>query len=157
MLLFPAQEVGLAGWMPTYAIKASVSDIYHSGIYSLLFWLPNFALRIVWVLLPFSVTTKLRTVLTSLLALSFIFLLLQYLELYHILCILTPVTFGAMTSLLYGFCMTLSVDHGFKSNTSNNANFILANCIGEGLLAGPMGYSMQLFGFHSLFVIILLA
>ena len=157
MFLLPAQEAGFAGWIPTYAIKAGVSSASESAVYSSLFWSTNSAFRIIWVFLPLSATNKMKIVFLGLLTISTLLTLLQHLELYQLLCITGPLLLGIMTSVLYGLCLTLSIDNGFSSTTSNNANFVLANCIGETLLTGPMGYSMKIFGFQSLIVIILVS
>ena len=154
MLIFPAQETGFVGWIPTYSIKAGVSNVESASIYSLLFWLPNTILRIVWATLPYSVTNKLKSALAGFLFTSFLFLFIQYAEYYELLCVSSSLTFGLLTSSMYGFYITLPLDNGFALTTSNNANFILANCIGEALLTGPIGYSIKVFGFQSLFIII---
>lgn len=61
-----------------------------------------------------------------------------------------------MVSCMYGFIMTIALDNGFKTTPSNNANFTLAYCLGEILFSGPIGYSMRIFGFKSLLVIVLM-
>lgn len=62
-----------------------------------------------------------------------------------------------MLACVYSYCLALPIDNGFQVGLANNANFVLANCIGEGLLIGPMGYSMSIFGFQSLVIVMLIS
>jgi fucose permease len=45
-------ELGMGSWISTYAIKAGVTDIQGSAIYSMLFWLPNCLGRLGWMYVP---------------------------------------------------------------------------------------------------------
>ena len=78
---------------------------------------------------------------------SILLVVLQYFKFYSLVCILGPFIFGCMLASFFPFCMSLPIDNGFQCTLANNANFMLANCIGEGLLNGSFGYLMQLFGF----------
>ena len=61
MMIFPAQESGMAGWMPTYSIKAGVSDTEGAAIYSFLFWFPNAVAGVIWALLTqYTVTQRMK-------------------------------------------------------------------------------------------------
>jgi hypothetical protein len=62
-----------------------------------------------------------------------------------------------MLSCVVAFCIALPLDNGFSCTAFNNANFLLANCVGEGLMNAPLGYSMNIFGFESLIVIVFLS
>lgn len=157
MLVFPAQETGFVGWIPTYSIKAGAAAPHDSSTYSLVFWMANSAFRIIWVMLPYSVTNKLKSANAAFLFSSCLFIFVQYAKFYDFLCIFSSFTFGVLTSSMYSFLITLPLDNGFILTTGNDANFLLANCIGEALLPGPIGYSISIFGFQSLFIIIFIA
>ena len=157
MLILPAQQIGFASWLPTYSIKAGISETSNAAIYSIYFWLPNTISRVIWAFfIKSSVTDKLKIINISVTIVSIVLVLLQYMEFYAVICVLGPVVFGFMLACVYSFCLALPIDNGFDSTTSNNANFVLANCMGEGLLSAPIGYSMRIWGFQSLFVIICL-
>ncbi len=51
--------MGIGSWMPTYSIKAGVSDIKGSSLYSTLFWVPNVLVKLIWIYLPGSIEKKL--------------------------------------------------------------------------------------------------
>ena len=158
MLMFPAQEVGFASWLPTYSIKAGIADTSNAAVYSLYFWLPNTIARLFWSFLArCTVTYRLKIVEITVTITSVLLFVLQYFELYQLVCIIGPIIFGFMLSCVYSFCVTLPIDNGYDNTISNSANFMLANCIGEGLLNAPIGYSMNLFGFKSLMIIIMIS
>lgn len=71
-------------------------------------------------------------------------------------CIFAPIAAGILIGGVFGFGITLPVDNGFAPSSQNNANFILANALGEGLLIMPLGYSMSLFGYKAMMVEMLL-
>lgn len=157
MVLFPAQEVGMSGWMPTYSIKAGIADTDNSGIYSTLFWISNTIFRVVWALwIKGTVNTKLRFILSSITVVCLFLIILQGLEQYKLVCIVGSIYFGAMLSCVYSFCLALPISNGYKSTTSNNANIVMAYCIGEGVMPAPLGYSMHLFGYKSLMVVVMI-
>ena len=147
MLIFPAQESGMSGWIPTYSIKAGVADTEGAAMYSLYFWFPNSIARIVWALVNYTVTDRLKFIEIVVTATSFLLVILQFFDLYELVCIIGPVIFGSMLAIFFSFCMALPLDNGFQNTLSNNANFVLANCIGEGVLNGTFGYVMNVFGF----------
>ena len=150
--------MGFASWLPTYSIKAGIADASSAAVFTLYFWLANTIARLFWTFLTmYSVTQRLKVILMTVTATSILLVLLQSLELYYLVCTIGPVVFGFMVSCVYSFCVALPIDNGFQSTVSNTANFLLANCIGEGLLNAPMGYSMNIFGFQSLMVIIMIS
>ena len=158
MLIFPAQESGFASWIPTYSIKAGLADTEGAAIYSLYFWVPNSIARIVWASLTrFTVTKRCKFIETTITLTSFLLVILQFFEMYSFVCLIGPLIFGSMVACFYPFCMALPLDNGFQNTVSNNANFVLANCIGEGLLNGSLGYAMRIFGFDSLMIIVMLS
>lgn len=53
---------------------------------------------------------------------------------------------------VFGLGISWPVDKGFLPSSQNNANFLLANALGEGLLITPVGYSINLFGFKFLMI-----
>jgi hypothetical protein len=79
-------------------------------------------------------------------------LIFQYFEWYQLVCIFVPIGTGIFIAGVYGFGIALPVDNGFVTSPQDNANFILGNSFGEGLLIMPLGYSMYLFGFKALIV-----
>ena len=157
MLIFPIQEIGFSSWMPTYSIKSGIADTQTSGIYSLYFWLPNTISRIVWTFfIPWSITKRLKVITTTLALLSFLLVVFQYMEQYTLVCTIGPLAFGSMVGCYFGFCLSLPLDNGFFTNTNNNANFMIAYCIGEGILLGPVGYLMNIFSFRALMFMVLI-
>jgi hypothetical protein len=72
--------------------------------------------------------------------------------LYLWVCIFAPITAGIFIGGVFGFCIALPVDSGFIPRSQDNADFILANSLGEGLLIMPLGYSMSLFGFKAMMI-----
>ena len=80
MLIFPAQEIGFASWLPTYAIKAGITDTEGSAIYSMYFWLPNAIARFVWAfLITAPVTYRMQVIKITITGTAFLLLILQYL------------------------------------------------------------------------------
>lgn len=139
-----------------YSIKTGIADVESSGLYSSLFWMSNAVFRIIWAFcIKYPVNSKLRFILSSISVLSVILLLLQWAGLYQLLCWLSTIYFGAMLSCIYGFCLAFPIDNGFKNTTSNSANFVMAYCIGEGIMPAPLGYIMGVFGHRSLIVMVL--
>lgn len=80
----------------------------------------------------------------------------QYCGWYKLVCIFAPLTTGIFIAGVYGFCMALPVDNGFITTPQDNANFILGNSFGEGLLIMPLGYSMHIFDPNALMILILM-
>ena len=52
-------DLATASWMPTYSIKASITDTKGSVLFSSLFWISNFFAKIFWIYLPGSIEKKL--------------------------------------------------------------------------------------------------
>lgn len=73
---------------------------------------------------------------------------------FQLVCIFVPISMGIVTAGVYCLCVAWPVDNGFVNNPQDSANFVLGNSIGEGLLIMPLGYSMQVFGFESLIMLI---
>jgi hypothetical protein len=69
---------------------------------------------------------------------------------------LAPIASGILIGGVFGFGISLPVDSGFAPCAQNNANFILANALGEGLLIMPLGYSMSVFGYKAMMIEMLL-
>jgi fucose permease len=158
MMTLPVQEMGFASWLPTYAIKSGVSTLEHAAVYSSYFWLPNALGRLVWTfLVKCSYTCRLKIIFGSGAIISFLAVILQFLQEYRLICLICPVLFGTMLACVYSFCLALPLERGFKTTTANNAHFMLANCIGDGIVLGPVGYSIKFFGFKSLIVIVFLS
>lgn len=57
---------------------------------------------------------------------------------------------GLFIGCVYGFGISIAADSGFEPSASDNADFVLANALGEGLLITPIGYSMHIFGYRIL-------
>lgn len=144
MLMIAVQEGGPISWLPTYAIKSGISTAEQSSIYSIYYGLPNSISRFAWIFIfKCSVRVKLTIITTTLSILAFVLVILQHFELYSIVCIVGPVVFGGMLGCFLSLVMTLCLDYGIHSNTKNNANFMMAYCIGEGVLLAPVGYLMR--------------
>jgi fucose permease len=80
LFIFPAQEAGIGGWMPTYAIKAGITTAGHSSVYGIYFWLPRGICTIVWSLfVTASVSQRLNFIYLTLTATGFLLVVLQLL------------------------------------------------------------------------------
>lgn len=155
-LFYATIQLGMASWIPTYSIKAGVADVNSSAIYSLLFWLPNCLARLGWMYVPGSVQQRLGLSLKTVFLAAFVPVILQYLQLYKLVCLFAPIASGILIGGVFGFGISLPVDSGFAPSSQSNANFILANALGEGLLIMPLGYSMNVFGYKAMMVEMLL-
>jgi hypothetical protein len=147
---YATEELGMGSWISTYSIKAGVADVEGSAFYSLLFWLPNCFGRLVWMYIPGKVERRLGISLKAVLFTVVITVIFQYFEWFYLVCIFAPITSGLLIAGVYGFGIALPVDNGFAPCSQVNANFILANALGEGLLIMPLGFSMNLYGFEFL-------
>jgi hypothetical protein len=63
--------------MPTYAIKAGVTDTKGSSLFSLLFWGPNCLVRLFWIYSPGAIEKKLGIALNLVLVATLASLYLQ--------------------------------------------------------------------------------
>ena len=156
MFFYCTMEIGFASWLPTYAIKAGLTDTEGSGFYSLLFWFPNAVGRLVWTFVPGSVHFKLGVILRVQLCSVGLMVVLQWLELYSAVCYCGGIISGFTLANMYSLCLAVSNSHGFHLTITNNSHIVLANCLGEGLLIAPIGYSMNLVSFHSLIYLVAL-
>ena len=157
-MLMPTQESAFASWIPTYSIKAGVAGTEGAAIYSFWFWLPNAIARPVWALLgKYTVSQRARVIVITLTVTSCLLVILQYLQLYSLVCTIGPVVFGTMMACFFTFCMALPLDNGFQNTIANNANFILANAMGEGVINGSLGYLMSIFGFKVMMVVVMVS
>jgi fucose permease len=57
--LFATLELTIGSWLPTYAIKAGVTDTKGSALFTSLFWITNCVVKVFWVYLPGTVQAKL--------------------------------------------------------------------------------------------------
>lgn len=156
MVLYATEEIGMSSWIPTYSIKANVSNIEHSGFYSMLFWLPNCLFRLIWIWIPMEFYQKLKTIIVSLLGVTIITVFLQMSGEYELVCLVGPIASGILLSNLYAFFLALPVQSGFTFTNSNSANFVIASCLGEAVLITPIGWSLSYFGYDSLMVVLCL-
>jgi hypothetical protein len=142
----------MANWISTYSIKAGVSSLEISTIYSFLFWLTNCICTFVWMYVPGTVNERMGMGLRLAFIAMIVTVFFQYLGLYRFVCIFAPISSGILISGIFGFGISLPVANGFLSSPQNNANFILSNAFGEGLLIMPMGYSMIFFGYEAFMI-----
>ena len=157
-MLMPTQESAFASWIPTYSIKSGIANTEGSAIYSFWFWFTNAIARPIWALLGrYSVSQRARIIVITLTFTSFLLVLLQYLELYTLVCIIGPVVFGTMMACFFTFCIALPLDNGFQNTIANNANFILANAMGEGVINGSLGYLISIFGFKVMMIVVMIS
>lgn len=152
MVIYATQEIGMSSWIPTYAIKAGVTDYARAGIYSMYFWVPSCLFRLIWLAVPLSFDQKLRTIVVGLVLTTSVGLFLQLIGRYDWVCVVGPVSSGILLSNLYAFFLALPVQKGFVFTSSNSAHLVIANCLGEGLLITPLGWSMGFWGAGSLMV-----
>jgi len=130
MLIHSTLEIGIGSWIPTYAIKAGITSIERSGIYSMLFWLPNCIFRLIWIYIPLDFHSKLKLIVYSLAGSTTILLLLQSFDLYQAVCIFGPLTTGILLSNLYVFILAIPTQNGYQFTGSNSANLVMANSLG---------------------------
>ena len=102
-----------------------------------------------------TVEKKLRLSLKSMLITAICILLMQSMGLYKMVCILAPFASGIMLAGVFGFGIALPMDKGFAADPRDNANFVLSNALGEGLLITPIGHSIRFFGYQALMIEIL--
>ncbi len=73
---------------------------------------------------------------------------------FKLVCFFTPLAIGTMTAGAYGFLLTWMMDDGCAFSPQDNIIFLLGYSLGEGLLIGPVGYLMGLFGFKAMIVLL---
>jgi hypothetical protein len=149
---FATVELGISSWIPTYAIKAGVSDVKGSTIFSLLFWVPNCLARPFWIYLPGTVNDKLGYCLKGVFVAAAITWVMQICELFKMVCFFSSISVGMLISGVFGFGLSLVVKNGFRFCPDNNAMFVLSNALGEGMLIMPMGFIMGLLGYKTMIV-----
>lgn len=141
----------MSGWIPTYSIKAGIADTQTSGLYSTLFWMSNAIFRLIWAFcIKASVNKKLRFIFSTITVFSILLIVFQYLNFFSFVCSMGCLYFGAMLAGVYGFCLAFPIDNGFDNTSRNNANIVMAYCIGQGIMPMPLGYVMRFFGYQSL-------
>jgi hypothetical protein len=101
---------------------------------------------------PGSIEKRLGISLKAVLITMVITVIFQYAEWYQIVCIFAPLASGTLIAGVFAFGIALPVDNGFIPSAQDNANFIIANSLGEGLLIMPVGYSINFFGFKVLMI-----
>ena len=69
--------MGVGSWMPTYSIKAGVTDVDGSSLFGLLYWGPDCLVKLLWIYLPGSIEKKLGISLNLVLVASIASLFLQ--------------------------------------------------------------------------------
>jgi hypothetical protein len=147
---FATNELGVGSWIPTYAIKANITDVDGSGFYSLLFWVPNCLSRLLWMYIPGNIRERLGKALKGVFVIAVFALILQFMDAYYAMCYILTIGTGLFIGCVYGFGISVAADSGFEPSASDNADFVLANALGEGLLITPIGYSMHIFGYRIL-------
>lgn len=153
---YATEELGMGSWISTYSIKTGIADVESSALYSMLFWIPNCLGRLLWMYVPGKIEQRLGLALKTVLIVMVFTVFFQYCGWYKLVCIFAPLTTGIFIAGVYGFCMALPVDNGFITTPQDNANFILGNSFGEGLLIMPLGYSMHIFDPNALMILILI-
>ena len=104
----------MGSWIPTYAIKAGISDKEHSGIYSMMFWVPNCIFRLVWIYIPLNFHAKLKIIVYSLAFVGILTFFLQSFQLYKAVCIVGPIAAGILLSNLYAIFLALPTQCGYS-------------------------------------------
>ena len=100
-------------------------------MYSLYFWLPNTLSRVVWAFFVMTpIKDRLSLITRTLCVFGAALVWLQLLGKYEIICVAGPMAFGCMLGCFLSFCLALPLSLGFYSTTANNANMMLAYCIG---------------------------
>lgn len=153
---YATEELGMGSWISTYSIKTGIANVESSAFYSMLFWVPNCLGRLLWMYVPGNIEQRLGLALKTVLIVMVFTVFFQYFGWYNLVCIFAPLVTGILIAGVYGFCMALPVDNGFITTPQDNANFILGNALGEGLLIMPLGYSMQIINPNALMILILL-
>lgn len=100
--------------------------------------------------IPGNIQYRLGIALKGVFLISAIALILQFIDAYYALCYIITIGTGLFIGCVYGFGIALAADSGFEPSASDNADLVLANALGEGLLITPIGYSMHIFGFRVL-------
>ena len=153
MLVYAGMEIGLASWIPTYAIKAGVATTEESTFYSQLYWVPSCIGRLAWIYAPGGMATRIAVIMKLMVGVGTVSLLLQTLGQYEAVCLFSPVASGLLLSNVYLFYLSLAVDHGFEASSNSTAHIMLANALGEGVINMPTGYLIRNFSFQVLMVL----
>lgn len=140
------EELGLASWIPTYAIKMGVAETHSAGTYSFLFWMVNCISRLVWMWVPISITKQIRISLMLSICSTLLCLVFQILGNYSLVCVFAPISAGFILANMFSLCMSLPHDNGIESTPENTANFILGTTFGEGIFVTSIGYGMEYLG-----------
>ena len=115
-------ETGISGWIATYSIKAGVADVNSSAIYSLMFWVPNYFFKLVWMHTPSRIQEKMNFSLRAVVAVMLICLALQTAGMYKLVCVFMSIIGGIFTAGVFNFGVSLPVDNGFTMTPEVMAN-----------------------------------
>jgi fucose permease len=154
--LYIAEEVGYAGWIPTYAYKAGVATAKHASLLASIFWIVNTIARLILLYMGGTVEQRLRVLLRFLVGSTFIVLVIQWLGYLAVVAYLGVITSGFFLSAMYALFFSIAQEHGYGLSTTNTANFAMCASLGEGFLVMPIGYAMGLLGYRALIYIIFL-
>jgi fucose permease len=154
LFLYIAEEVGYAGWIPTYAFKAQVADEKAASALASIFWIVNTIARLVLLYMKGTVAERLMLLLQLLVGSTFLVLVIQWMGYLALVAYLGMISSGIFLSAMYALFFSLAQEYGYELSTSSTANLAMSASLGEGFLVMPIGYVMGLLGFKALIYII---
>ena len=125
-----AEEVGYAGWIPTYAIKTGVANAKEASTLASIFWITNTIARIVLLYMPGTVTNRLYLLLRLLVVSTFTMVIFQFLGLYYFVTYAGVIASGAILSAMYALFYSFAQEYGYSLTTANTANFAMSASLG---------------------------
>lgn len=130
LFLYIAEEVGYAGWIPTYAFKAHVADERGSSALASIFWIVNTIARLVLLAMKGTVAERLSILLKLLVLSTFAVLVIQWLGYLAIVAYAGVISSGIFLSAMYALFFSIAQEYGYELNTSSTANLAMSASLG---------------------------
>lgn len=106
--LYIAEEVGYAGWIPTYAFKAGVANEEQASALASIFWIVNTIARIVLLYMQGKVADRLLTLLKYLVLSTFIVLVIQWMGNLALVSYAGVISSGFFLSAMYALFFSIA-------------------------------------------------
>jgi fucose permease len=130
LFLYIAEEVGFAGWIPTYAVKAGVADDRAASALASIFWIVNTIARIVLLYMKGTVAERLSILLKLLTVSTFLVLVIQWMGYLTLVAYMGVITSGIFLSAMYALFFSVAQEYGYELNTSSTANLAMSASLG---------------------------
>lgn len=106
--LYIAEEVGYAGWIPTYAFKAGVANAEQASALASIFWIVNTIARIILLYMPGKVADRLSILLKWLVVSTFVVLVIQWTGHLALVCYAGVISSGFFLSAMYALFFSIA-------------------------------------------------